>query len=291
MTVIDKDERKIAAWNSKHLPIYEPELNNYVRATRDGTCDGSCGYKCHAIPEYDHRSVHAANLSFTTFTEALEAADIIFVTVDTSCQVTAGSTTLLDMCNFTSAMKDVAEHAQPGTIIVEKSTLPCCRDYQLHNKYGSEVLTKFQEKDVEILYIPEFLAEGTAIRNLLFPDRIVIGCGATLRGMQAARTLGDIYAQWVHHERLVIMELGDAQMCKLAANAMLASRITAINTISVLCERVGADIDVVSSAVGMDPRIGRSGALSSSQSANDNQDLGTYRRASVSVALVFRRTC
>lgn len=108
----------------------------------------------------------------------------------------------------------------------------------------------------DVLSNPEFLAEGTAIRDLLYPDRIIIGSMPTPAGYQAAASLADVYAQWVPQERIITMNLWSSELSKLAANAMLAQRISSVNALSAICEATGADVNEVSYACGLDSRIG-----------------------------------
>lgn len=108
----------------------------------------------------------------------------------------------------------------------------------------------------DVLSNPEFLAEGTAIRDLLYPDRIIIGSMPTPAGHRAAASLADVYAQWVPRERIITMNLWSSELSKLAANAMLAQRISSVNALSAICEATGADVDEVSHACGLDSRIG-----------------------------------
>lgn len=108
----------------------------------------------------------------------------------------------------------------------------------------------------DVLSNPEFLAEGTAIRDLLYPDRIIIGSMPTPAGHQAAASLADVYAQWVPQERIITMNLWSSELSKLAANAMLAQRISSVNALSAICEATGADVHEVSYACGLDSRIG-----------------------------------
>ena len=107
-----------------------------------------------------------------------------------------------------------------------------------------------------VLSNPEFLAEGTAIRDLLRPDRVIIGSMPTAEGYSAAASLVEVYSQWVPRERIITMNLWSSELCKLAANAMLAQRISSVNALSAICEVTGADVDEVSYACGLDSRIG-----------------------------------
>lgn len=107
-----------------------------------------------------------------------------------------------------------------------------------------------------VLSNPEFLSEGTAIRDLMQPDRVVIGCESTISGHRAAAALANLYAAWVPRSRIAPINIWSSELCKLAANAMLAQRISSINSISAICERTGADVGEIAKSVGMDPRIG-----------------------------------
>jgi UDPglucose 6-dehydrogenase len=107
-----------------------------------------------------------------------------------------------------------------------------------------------------VLSNPEFLSEGTAVRDLMQPDRVVIGCESTISGHRAAAALANLYAAWVPRSRIAPINIWSSELCKLAANAMLAQRISSINSISAICERTGADVSEIAKSVGMDPRIG-----------------------------------
>ncbi len=110
--------------------------------------------------------------------------------------------------------------------------------------------------EFDVLSNPEFLAEGTAVADLLYPDRIIIGSMPTPSGYRAAASLAEVYAQWVPQERIITMNLWSSELSKLAANAMLAQRISSVNALSAICEATGADVDEVSYACGLDSRIG-----------------------------------
>ena len=147
----------------------------------------------------------------------------------------------------------IAEAAEDDKIVVEKSTVPCKTAASIR-----EILSAVGRPGVnfDILSNPEFLAEGTAIKNLLEPDRLLIGSMTSERGLRAAASLVDVYAEWVPRDRIVTMHLWSSEMAKLAANALLAQRISSINALSAICESTGADIDEVAYAVGLDKRIG-----------------------------------
>merc|ERR1712032_532399 len=149
-----------------------------------------------------------------------------------------------------SVGRTIAEHANRTKIVIEKSTVPV-KTAEALGKVLSACSTS--EKVFHILSNPEFLAEGTAMKDLDNPDRVLIGGQVE----QAVQVLVDIYAHWVPRERILTTNLWSSELSKLVANAMLAQRVSSINSISRLCERTGADVSEVSRAIGTDTRIGR----------------------------------
>ena len=238
VTIVDLNAERIQAWNSEHLPVYEPGLAGLVKMARDG------------IP-----GVRAPNLFFSTqVDESIASADLIFLGVNTPTKNSGlGAGRASDLGWLESATRRVAKAAERDTIVVEKSTVPCRTAASLR-----EILMANGKPGVkfEVLSNPEFLAEGTAVKNLLNPDRLLIGCLQTEAGWAAARALADVYAAWVPRDRIVTMNLWSSELAKLAANAMLAQRISSINAISAICEATGANINEVSYACGLDSRIG-----------------------------------
>src|SRR5215216_5490135 len=228
--VVDLNPSRIAAWNSNILPIYEPGLEEIVLGTR------------------------GKNLHFSSdVAGGIKAADIIFVAVNTPTKTYGvGAGRAADLRYIESVARTIAEHANGPKIIVEKSTIPVktaetIKDILAANARGH----KF-----EVLSNPEFLAEGTAIADLLAPDRVLIGGERTDGGGKALQKLVDVYAHWVPRERIITTNLWSSELSKLVANAFLAQRISSINSISALCEATGADVDEVARAIGMDSRIG-----------------------------------
>jgi len=238
VTVVDLNAKRIAAWNSDNLPIYEPKLAQIVKSARDG------------VP-----GKREPNLFFSTeLDEAIAAADMIFVSVNTPTKRTGiGAGRASDLSYVESAARKIAEVAKTNKIVVEKSTVPCRTAESIR-----DILTVNGKPGVrfDILCNPEFLAEGTAISDLLYPDRILIGSLSDDDGFRAAAALADLYAEWVPRDRIVTMNLWSTELAKLAANALLAQRISSINTLSAICEATGAEINEVSYAVGLDSRIG-----------------------------------
>ncbi|HEY1111149.1 MAG TPA: UDP-glucose 6-dehydrogenase [Opitutaceae bacterium] len=228
--VVDMNAARIAAWNSGTLPIYEPGLDDVVKQTR------------------------GKNLFFSTdVAGGIQAADIVFVAVNTPTKTYGvGAGRAADLRFIESVARTIAEHANGPKIIVEKSTIPVktaetIKDILAANSKGF----KF-----EVLSNPEFLAEGTAVPDLLAPDRVLIGGERTPTGEKAIQALVDVYANWVPRERIITTNLWSSELSKLVANAFLAQRISSINSISALCETTGADVDEVANAIGKDSRIG-----------------------------------
>lgn len=228
--VVDISRKQIDAWRSNSLPIYEPGLPDIVRE-----CLGR-------------------NLFFSTDvdTEIIEA-DVIFISVNTPTKTKgfgAGRASNIKNCELCA--RKIAEVSTTDKIVVEKSTVPVRTATAI-----SRVLT-CNDKNLkfEVLSNPEFLAEGTAVNDLLNPDRVLIGGSQTTTGLAAADRLVSIYANWIPRERILTTNLWSSECAKLVANAFLAQRVSSINSISALCEATGADISEIRRAVGMDSRIG-----------------------------------
>jgi UDPglucose 6-dehydrogenase len=184
---------------------------------------------------------------------AIRGADIIFVAVNTPTKTYGvGAGRAADLRFIESVARTIAQHANGPKIIVEKSTIPVktaetIKDILAANSSGHRF---------EVLSNPEFLAEGTAVADLISPDRVLIGGERTPTGEAAIKVLADVYANWVPRERIITTNLWSSELSKLVANAFLAQRISSINSISALCEATGADVDEVANAIGKDSRIG-----------------------------------
>ena len=228
--VVDINPDRIAQWNSDRLPIYEPGLDEIVARAR------------------------GRNLFFSTrIDEGIRNADIIFVCVNTPTKTFGcGAGFASDVQYVENTARRILEHAGGDTIIVEKSTVPVRTAQTI-----SRILASGDSPHhFEVLSNPEFLAEGTAVRDLLDPDRILIGGAETERGQAALDELAAIYANWVAPERIIRSNVWSSELSKLAANAFLAQRVSSINSLSALCEQTGADIREVARAIGVDQRIG-----------------------------------
>ena len=218
-----------------------------VRVARDGLRESTASTTA-ITPE------RPANLFFTTAcANSIAEADIVFIAVNTPTKtfgVGAGHAT--DMTAFERVIEDIAKHAKPTAILVEKSTVPC-RTANLIQHILEDLRP---ESCSQILSNPEFLSEGTAIKDLTTPDRILIGSAETLEGRQAAAALANIYAAWVPRSRILGTNIFSSELSKLVANAMLAQRISSINSIGAICEKTGADVHEIAKSIGLDKRIG-----------------------------------
>ncbi|KAJ5217094.1 UDP-glucose 6-dehydrogenase [Penicillium chermesinum] len=244
VTVVDKDDRRIRRWNSRHLPIYEPGLAEITRIARDGLEGAKDGNAAPRKP----------NLFFSTdVSRCIGEADIVVIAVNTPTKMRgAGKGSATDMTSFEAVAGEVVRHARDGTIIVEKSTVPCRTAEMI------EQMIKLQRPGVhfEILSNPEFLAAGTAVQDLLSPDRVIIGSSPSVQGRIAAETLASAYTAWVDRSRIITVNVWSSELAKLVANSMLAQRLSSINSISAICEATGAEINEVSAAIGADVRLG-----------------------------------
>jgi UDPglucose 6-dehydrogenase len=233
VTVVDLNTERIVAWNDKdvaNIPIYEPGLSAIVEEAR------------------------GRNLFFSIDVEkAIEEAQIIFISVNTPTKTYGkGKGKAADLKYIELCARQIAKISKDDKIVVEKSTLPVRTAEAIKSildNTGNGV--KFQ-----ILSNPEFLAEGTAVNDLLNPDRILIGGETTEEGQEAIQALVDVYRNWVPKEKILTTNVWSSELSKLTANAFLAQRISSINALSELCEKTGANVNEVAKAIGMDSRIG-----------------------------------
>jgi len=229
--VVDLSQKQIDAWNSPDLPIYEPGLPDVVTQCR------------------------GKNLFFSTDIDAeIKKADIIFISVNTPTKTMGiGAGRAANVKNCELCARKIAEVSESDKIVVEKSTVPVRTAQAVRRVLDcNERGLKFQ-----VLSNPEFLAEGTAIPDLMSPDRVLIGGVQTPEGIAAAEKLAGVYANWVPREQILTTNLWSSELSKLVANAFLAQRVSSINSISALCEATGANVSEVSRCVGMDDRIGK----------------------------------
>lgn len=224
--VVDLNQARIDAWNSSQLPVYEPGLDKIVAEAL------------------------GRNLTFSTkVDEAIAAADMIFISVNTPTKtfgMGAGRAANLEFIE--KCARQIARVSKGHKIVVEKSTLPV--------RTAEAVKRILSSTDngatFDVLSNPEFLAEGTAVEDLLNPDRVLIGG----ESKQAIESLVAVYGRWIAKEKILTTNLWSSELSKLTANAFLAQRVSSINAISALCEATGADVDEVARAIGTDSRIG-----------------------------------
>ncbi|MBL6590161.1 MAG: nucleotide sugar dehydrogenase [Flavobacteriaceae bacterium] len=233
VTVVDANPEKIKAWNGplEKLPVFEPGLAEVVKEAR------------------------GRNLFFSEdIAGNIEKAEMIFMAVNTPTKTQGeGAGMAADLRYIEACACDIAKYSKSDKIVIEKSTLPVRTAEKI-----KEILSNNGRDDVyfEILSNPEFLAEGTAIQDLFKSDRVLIGGDQTQSGQKAVQALVDIYTNWIPKEKILTTNVWSSELAKLASNAMLAQRISSINSLSALCEKTGANIDELSKAIGMDHRIG-----------------------------------
>ena len=234
ISVVDIDEEKIKAWNDEDLsklPVYEKGLDVLIKNNRN------------------------KNLFFTKdVKKSIEEADIVFISVNTPTKTSGlGAGYASDLKWVESSARMVAEYSKGHTIVVEKSTVPV-RTAELIKRilFKSLPEPKNNNKIFSVLSSPEFLAEGTAIKDLENPDRVLIGG----EDKHSINQLSLLYQEWIPKEKIFVTNLWSSELSKLTANAFLAQRISSINAISSICEPTGADIKEVAKAIGADKRIG-----------------------------------
>jgi len=233
VTVVDINKERIAAWNNddlSSLPVFEPGLDSIIKEAR------------------------GRNLFFSSnVEESIDKADMIFISVNTPTKTYGkGKGMAADLKYIELCARQIASVSKNNKIVVEKSTLPVRTASAIKNildNTGNGV--QFQ-----ILSNPEFLAEGTAVNDLLMPDRVLIGGDNTKEGQKAVNQLVEIYSNWVPKNKILTTNVWSSELSKLTANAFLAQRVSSINAMSEICEKTGADINEVAQAIGMDSRIG-----------------------------------
>lgn len=232
ITVVDNNPEKINDWNGRldTLPVYEPGLAEIIKEVR------------------------GKNLFFSNdIAGNIEKSEMIFMAVNTPTKTEGeGAGMAADLKYIEACAKDIAKYSKSDKIVIEKSTLPV--------KTAEKIKEILEENSngihFEILSNPEFLAEGTAIQDLFKSDRVLIGGDSTKSGQKAVKALSEIYNRWIPKSKILTTNVWSSELSKLASNAMLAQRISSINSLSALCEKTGADINEISTAIGMDHRIG-----------------------------------
>ncbi len=230
ITIVDLDKNKIDLWNSEkldELPVFEPGLCEIINECR------------------------GKNLSFSTnIKEAIESSQMIFIAVNTPTKESGiGAGEASDLGYVESCARDISLYAKDNTIVIEKSTIPV-KTADIINKILN---CSSSDRKFHILSNPEFLSEGSAIQDLLKPNRVLIGGD----NEKAVDGLANIYNRWIDNKKIIKTNVWSAELSKLTSNAFLAQRISSINTISAICEKTGANINEVSKSIGLDKRIGK----------------------------------
>ncbi len=221
---VDKAEKKIEMLQAGQVPIYEPGLDVLMA-----------------------KNVAAGRLSFTTdLAAAVDGADAVFIAVGTPTRRGDGHA---DLTYVMAAAQEIAQSVTDYTVIVTKSTVPVGTNRKVHEA----VLEANADADFDVASNPEFLREGAAIDDFMRPDRVVVG----VESDRAAEVMAEIYRPlYLRDFPILTTDLESAEMIKYAANAFLATKITFINEIAGLCERVGGDVKEVARGIGLDGRIG-----------------------------------
>ena len=231
--VVDVNKARIDAWNNENLsklPIFEPGLAEVVKEARN------------------------RNLFFSTDVDsAIDEAEMIFISVNTPTKTYgAGKGMAADLQYVELCARQISKVSKSDKIVVEKSTLPVKTAEAI-----KDILANTNTAvNFEVLSNPEFLAEGTAIQDLIDPDRVLIGGDQTEAGLNAIEALVNIYTAWVPEDQIITTNLWSSELSKLTANAFLAQRVSSINALTELCESTGANIEDVAQAIGSDSRIG-----------------------------------
>ena len=229
VTCVDIDERKVEKLKKGNVPIYEPGLEDMVLENyKNGT------------------------LSFTTnIKEALDKSEVCFIAVGTPM----GEDGSADLKYVLAVAKSIGENITKHTYIIDKSTVPVGTAEKVRQEIQKALDARRSDLTFDVISNPEFLKEGAAVEDFMKPDRVVIGADND----QAFGVMRELYAPFTrNHDRFITMDIKSAEMTKYTANAMLATKISFMNEIANICERVGADVNQVRNGIGSDSRIGYS---------------------------------
>ena len=228
VTCVDVDENKVEALKQGRVPIYEPGLDELVA-----------------------KNYKAGRLKFTTsLEEVLNGQDVVFCAVGTPPDEDGSA----DLKYVLQVARTIGQHLNKYLVVVTKSTVPVGTASKIRNAINEELAKRGADVEFDVASNPEFLKEGSAIKDFMSPDRVVIGVDSD----RAKASLTRLYKPFmVVNFRVIFMDISSAEMTKYAANSMLATRISFMNDIANLCELVGADVNMVRAGIGSDNRIGR----------------------------------
>ncbi|MBQ4392042.1 MAG: UDP-glucose/GDP-mannose dehydrogenase family protein [Prevotella sp.] len=228
VTCVDVDAKKIERLQKGEIPIYEPGLDELVK-----------------------KNVNAGRLKFTTdLASVLADQDIVFSAVGTPPDEDGSA----DLKYVLQVARTIGQHMTKYVVVVTKSTVPVGTAKKVHDAISEELQKRGVDIPFDVASNPEFLKEGNAIKDFMSPDRVVVGVDSE----KAKKLLTRLYKPFlINNFRVIFMDIPSAEMTKYAANSMLATRISFMNDIANLCERVGADVNMVRAGIGSDTRIGR----------------------------------
>jgi UDPglucose 6-dehydrogenase len=228
VTCIDVDASKIERLQNGIIPIYEPGLDELVK-----------------------KNVKAGRLKFSTdLASVLNEQDVVFLAVGTPPDEDGSA----DLKYVLQVAKTIGEHMDKYIVVVTKSTVPVGTAAKVRKTIEDELSKRGVDVPFDVASNPEFLKEGNAIKDFMSPDRVVVG----VESEKAKKVLSRLYKPFlINNFRVIFMDIPSAEMTKYAANSMLATRISFMNDMANLCERVGADINMVRAGIGADTRIGR----------------------------------
>ena len=228
VTCVDVDEKKIERLKNGEIPIYEPGLDELVK-----------------------KNVAAGRLNFTTdLASVLDDVEIVFSAVGTPPDEDGSA----DLKYVLQVAKTIGENLKKYVVVVTKSTVPVGTAKKVRKAIEDELAKRGVDVEFDVASNPEFLKEGNAIKDFMSPDRVVVG----VESEHAKKVLTKLYKPFlINNFRVIFMDIPSAEMTKYAANSMLATRISFMNDIANLCERVGADVNMVRAGIGSDTRIGR----------------------------------
>jgi UDPglucose 6-dehydrogenase len=226
---VDKDAAKIDTLKTGRIPIHEPGLENVVTT-----------------------NMREGRLQFTTsLADAMSVADVLFIAVGTPPQEDGSA----DLQHVLDVAREIGKRLDRYSILIDKSTVPVGTADKVRAAVQEELARRGVAIEFDVVSNPEFLKEGDAVKDFTRPDRVVVGSDSE----RAAETMRSLYYPFMrNHERILFMGVRDAEMTKYAANAMLATKISFMNEIANLCERLDVDVENVRLGIGSDARIGYS---------------------------------